>query len=159
MISRGIAIVIKDVRLKKLKAIPDERGRLAEILRSDDELFVKFGQLYFTTTYPGVVKGWHMHRVQVDNVACIKGMIKLVTYDQRADSPTKGEVNEFFIGEHNLMLVQIPNNVFHGWKCISESEAIIINCPTELYNYEKPDQVNVDPHNNDIPYDWARKDK
>jgi dTDP-4-dehydrorhamnose 3,5-epimerase len=159
VISRGIDIVIKDVILKKLKAIPDERGRLAEILRSDDELFMKFGQLYFTTTYPGVVKGWHMHRIQVDNVACIKGMIKLVMYDQRADSPTKGEVNEFFIGEHNLMLIQIPNNVFHGWKCISESEAIIINCPTELYNYEKPDQVNVDPHNSDIPYDWARKDK
>ena len=151
--------MIKDIHLKKLKAIPDERGRLAEILRSDDELFMKFGQLYFTTTNPGVVKGWHMHRIQVDNVACIKGMIKLVIYDQRADSPTKGEVNEFFIGDHNLMLVQIPNNVFHGWKCISESEAIIINCPTELYNYEKPDQVNVDPHNSDIPYDWARKDK
>jgi dTDP-4-dehydrorhamnose 3,5-epimerase len=151
--------MIKNIHLKKLKAIPDERGRLAEILRSDDELFMKFGQLYFTTTYPGVVKGWHMHRIQVDNVACIKGMIKLVIYDQRADSPTKGEVNEFFIGDHNLMLVQIPNNVFHGWKCISESEAIIINCPTELYNYEKPDQVNVDPHNSDIPYDWARKDK
>ncbi len=151
--------MIEDIHLKKLKAIPDERGRLAEILRSDDELFMKFGQLYFTTTYPGVVKGWHMHRIQVDNVACIKGMIKLVIYDQRADSPTKGEVNEFFIGDHNLMLVQIPNNVFHGWKCISESEAIIVNCPTELYNYEKPDQVNVDPHNSDIPYDWARKDK
>jgi len=106
-----------------------------------------------------VVKGWHLHRIQVDNVVCIKGMIKLVLYDQRPDSPTKGEVNEFFIGEHDLMRVQIPNNVLHGWKCISESEAIIINCPSELYNYEQPDQINIDPHNNDIPYDWARKDK
>ena len=151
--------MINGVQLKKLKVIPDERGRLAEILRKDDELFIEFGQIYFTTSYPGVVKGWHLHRVQVDNVACIKGMIKLVLYDQRPDSPTKGEINEFFIGDHNLALIQIPNNVYHGWKCISENEAIIINCPTELYNYQQPDQVNLDPYKNDIPYDWSRKDK
>jgi len=151
--------LIEGVKIKKLKVIPDERGRLAEILRSDDPEFIKFGQVYFTTTYPGVVKGWHMHRNQVDNVCCVKGMLKLVIYDPRGDSPTKGEINELFIGDYNPVLVQIPKGVFHGWKCISESEAIVINCPTEPYNHENPDQINIDPHSGEIPYDWARKDR
>jgi dTDP-4-dehydrorhamnose 3,5-epimerase len=150
--------MIDGVKQKRLRVIPDERGRLLEILRSDDELFSKFGQVYITTAYPGVVKGWHYHKRQIDNFAVVKGMIKLVLYDPREDSPTKGEINEFFLGEHNPMLIQIPNWVYHGFKCISEEEAICLNCPTELYNYENPDEHRVDPHEGGIPYQWERKD-
>lgn len=150
--------MIQGVTTKKLKVIPDERGRLMEILRADDELFTKFGQVYITTAYPSVVKGWHYHKKQTDYFAVLKGMIKLVLFDNRVDSPTKGEINEFFLGEHNPMLVKIPPLVLHGFKCISEQEAICINVPTELYNYNQPDEFRVDPHKNDIPYDWDRKD-
>jgi len=93
-----------------------------ECLRSDDELFLKFGQLYMTTTLPGVVKGWHLHHVQFDNIVCVKGMIKLVLYDGRADSPTKGRIDEFFMGDHNPLLVRVPPEVQHGWKCVSPDE-------------------------------------
>jgi dTDP-4-dehydrorhamnose 3,5-epimerase len=150
--------MIDGVQVKKLRVIPDERGRLMEILRNDDEIFQRFKQVYVTTTYPGVVKAWHYHKIQTDNVTVVKGMLKLVLYDQRAGSPTKGEVNEFFIGEHNPLLVQIPKEVYHGWMCISEQEAIAINCPTEVYNREEPDEYRVHPHENDIPYSWERKD-
>jgi dTDP-4-dehydrorhamnose 3,5-epimerase len=150
--------MIDKVRVKKLRVIPDERGRLMEILRSDDEIFQHFGQVYMTTTYPHVVKAWHFHKIQTDTVTVVKGMLKLVLYDPREGSPTKGEVNEFFIGEHNPLLVQIPPEVYHGWMCISEQEAIAINIPTEVYNREHPDEYRLHPHENDIPYEWARKD-
>lgn len=150
--------MIQGVVTKKLKVIPDERGRLMEILRSDDELFTKFGQVYMTTAYPGVVKGWHYHKKQTDNFSVVCGMIKLVLYDRREDSPTKGEVNEIILGEHNPLLVKIPPLVIHGFKCISPKEAICINVPTERYNYSQPDEFRVDPHQSDIPYDWGRKD-
>jgi dTDP-4-dehydrorhamnose 3,5-epimerase len=150
--------MIDGVATKALKAIPDERGRLMEILRSDDEVFEKFGQCYMTTAYPGVVKGWHYHRVQTDHFTCVKGMIKLVLYDGREDSPTHGEVNEFFMGDHNPILVRIPSYVFHGFKCISEEEAIVINVPSEPYNHEDPDEYRIPPHDAEVPYDWSRED-
>jgi len=150
--------MIKGVKVKKLKVMPDERGRLMEMLRADDEAFEKFGQVYMTTAYPGVVKAWHYHKNQADNMAVVKGMMKIVLYDDREDSPTKGEVNEFFVGEHNPILVTIPREVYHGFKCISDEEAIVINIPTNTYNYESPDEYRVDPHKNNIPYNWERKD-
>jgi dTDP-4-dehydrorhamnose 3,5-epimerase len=150
--------MIEGVRTKKLRVIPDERGRLMEILRNDDEIFSKFGQVYMTTTYPDIVKAWHYHKTQTDNVTVVSGMLKLVLFDPREGSRSKGEVNEFFIGEHNPLLVSIPNGIYHGWMCISESEAIVINVPTEVYHAEQPDEYRLDPHINDIPYDWARKD-
>jgi len=150
--------LINGVKIKKLRVIPDERGRLMEMLRCDDDLFIKFGQAYITTAYPGVVKGWHYHKKQTDNFAVVKGMMKVVLYDGREDSPTKGEVNEFFMGVHNPMLLQIPTYVYHGFKCISEEEAMVVNCPTEPYNYSEPDEFRVHPHENDIPYDWAGRD-
>lgn len=150
--------MIEGVMLKKLKVIPDERGRLMEILRADDEMFKAFGQVYMTTAYPGVVKGWHYHKKQSDNMAVVKGMMKIVLYDGREGSPTNGEVNVFFAGEHNPILIHIPPYVFHGFKCISSEEAIVVNAPTETYNYKDPDEFRVHPHDNNIPYDWNRKD-
>lgn len=151
--------MIHDVKIKQLRFIPDERGRLMEILRRDDPLFKKFGQVYMTTAYPSVIKGWHYHKKQIDNMAVIKGMMKLVLYDNRPKSPTYKELNEFFMGEYNPILVQIPNNIIHGFKCISKTEAIAINCPTESYNRKKPDEYRIDPHSDKIPYDWGRKDR
>ena len=150
--------MISGVKIKKLKVIPDERGRLMEILREDDELFSRFGQVYMTTAYPGVVKGWHYHKKQFDNMAVVKGMMKIVLYDGRKDSLTFGELNEFIAGEHNPILVHIPPLVYHGFKCISAEEAIVVNTPTEKYHYSEPDEFRVHPHNSDIPYDWERKD-
>jgi dTDP-4-dehydrorhamnose 3,5-epimerase len=151
--------MIEGVRTKPLKVVPDERGYLMEMLRSDESLFLKFGQIYASATYPGVVKGWHLHRRQVDNFVCVAGMVKLVIYDPRRDSPTFKEVNEFFIGSHNPLLVQVPAGTYHGWKCISRETAVVVNCPTELYDYQEPDEVRLDPHSGEIPYDWARKDR
>lgn len=151
--------MIDGVELKQLRVIPDERGRLQEILRNDDPMFAGFGQVYMTTTYPGVVKGWHSHKEQTDFVTCIKGMIKLALYDARDQSPTKGKVMEIHMGEFAAGLVSIPAGVLHGWKCISPDTAYIINIPDKPYCYENPDEQRTDPHNNDIPYDWALEEK
>ncbi|MFQ6038946.1 MAG: dTDP-4-dehydrorhamnose 3,5-epimerase family protein, partial [Candidatus Aminicenantales bacterium] len=124
----------------------------------DDTLFEQFGQVYVTTTLPGVVKSRHIHKKQTDNVACVHGMIKLAMYDPREGSESRGEVTELYLGVHNPLLVQIPRGVYHGWMCVSQEEAIIINIPTEVYDYENPDEHRLDPHENDIPYDWKRKD-
>lgn len=149
--------MIWGVAVKPLRVIPDERGRLMEILRVDDPIFEKFGQVYLTTTYPGIIKAWHYHMLQDDNITVVKGMLKLVLYDMREDSPTKGELNEFFLGEHNPILVHVPKGVHHGWKCISQEEALVINCVTEPYNYKQPDEYRL-PYNTDqIPYDWSVK--
>jgi len=150
--------LIDGVKIKRLKVIPDERGRLMEILRSDDDVFIKFGQVYITTAYSGVTKAWHYHKHQTDNFTVISGMAKLVLFDDRGNSPTKGKVNEFFVGEHNPILIRIPEMVYHGFKCISTKEPIMLNIPTRTYNYEEPDEYRVDPHNNDIPYNWERKE-
>ena len=150
--------LIKGVRVKSLQVIPDERGRLFEMLRRDEPLFLKFGQVYCTTVSPGVVKGWHYHKKQVDNFVCVSGMIKLVCYDSRPGSPTKGVVNEWCIGTHNPRLVQIPVGVYHGFKGISSEEALVINISTEPYYHGRPDEYRLDPHGTTIPYDWSRQD-
>jgi len=151
--------MIQGVVIKKLKVVPDERGRLMEILRNDEGFFSGFGQVYLTTAYPGVVKAWHAHRKQVDNLTIVKGMAKFVLYDGREGSPTRGEINEFYVGEHNPILISIPTGVFHGFKCISSSECLAINIPSEVYRADNPDEIRLDPYRSEIPYDWSRKDK
>ena len=152
--------MIQGVRVKPLRVIADDRGRLMEILRSDDDLFIRFGQLYVTTAYPGVVKeGWHYHKKQVDHFAVVQGMIKLVLMDHREDAISYNEVNEFFLGQYSPQLVQVPALVLHGFKCLGTEEAIVLNCPTELYDYNEPDEFRVHPFSGEVPYDWATKMK
>jgi dTDP-4-dehydrorhamnose 3,5-epimerase len=150
--------LIDGVHVKQLKVIADERGYLMEMMRSDDPFFQRFGQSYVSVAYPGVVKGWHYHKVQTDHFVIVKGMMKVVLYDSRDGSPTKGVLNEFFMGERNPILVTIPPGVVHGMKGIGTEPAMLVNVPTEMYRYDQPDEFRIDPHSKDIPYDWSRKD-
>ncbi len=150
--------MIEGVAIKHLRVIPDERGFLMEILRNDDEIFEAFGQVYMTTAYPGVVKGWHYHKQQTDHMTVLKGMAKIVLCDMRQDSPTHGEIMELFVGDKNPVLIKIPTGVAHGMKGIGTEVAYMLNVPTRAYDYDKPDEYRIPPDGGEIPYDWSRKD-
>lgn len=148
--------MINGVEVKKLKVNYDDRGHLMEILRADDKIFKKFGQVYITTALPGVVKAWHYHKLQDDYFCCVSGKMRLAMYDARKKSKTFGKVMEFELGLDNPKLVKIPRGIYHGFKCISTTEAIVVNAPTLPYNIKKPDEYRVDAFDNDIKYDWNK---
>ncbi|MFQ5871825.1 MAG: dTDP-4-dehydrorhamnose 3,5-epimerase family protein [Candidatus Geothermarchaeales archaeon] len=147
--------MIDGLMVKKLRQIHDERGYLMEMLRSDWPEFERFGQCYLTVAYPGVVKAWHYHKVQTDHFVVLKGTAKVVCYDNREGSKSKGEVNEFFPGEHNPMLIKIPPLVLHGFKSVGGEAAYLVNLPTELYHYDEPDEYRLPYDSPEVPYDWA----
>lgn len=139
-----------------LKQIQDERGKIMHMLRCDDPYFERFGEIYFSVVYPGIIKGWHYHKEMALNYAVVVGVIKLVVFDDRPESPTRGELNELFIGDGNYCLVRIPPRVWNGFKGVGISSAILANCATLPHD---PDEiVRMDPYHNDIPYDWSRRD-
>jgi len=149
--------LIAGVQIKPLKVIPDERGRLMEILRSDDPIFERFGQVYVTTAKPGVVKAWHYHKFQADHWVCLAGRALIGLYDRRTDSPTHGLVNEFRMTPTDPFLVKIPVGVYHGFKGVDPAqETMIMNVPTVPYNYQTPDEYRHDPLDPAIPFDWSR---
>ena len=150
--------MIDGVQVKDLKLIADERGFLMEILRRDDPLFKQFGQAYVTAAYPGVVKAWHYHTKQTDYFCVLTGMAKIVLYDARDGSPTQGQIAEIFMGEQTRKLLLIPPHVYHGFKNIGQELCLILNLPTELYDYTQPDEFRCPPHNGPVPYDWSRVD-
>lgn len=125
------------------------------MLRDYDEEFDKFGEIYFSTVYPGVIKGWHVHKEMTLNYAVVKGNIKLVLFDNRDDSPTKGEVQEIFIGDKNYCLVKIPPGIINGFKGIGTEEAIIANCAT--HSHTKEEIIRIDPFDKQVPYNWDIK--
>ncbi len=147
--------LIQDVQVKPLKPIPDERGKLMELLRSDEPIFEKFGQAYVTVCKPRVVKGWHYHKLQVDHFVCLQGKAKVVLYDARTNSKTYKLINEFIMGWDNPIMVKIPTFVYHGFTAIGKEEAMILNIPTEVYKYSDPDEFRANLFTDEIPYDWG----
>ena len=148
--------LIEGIELKQLRKNVDERGYLCEILRKDWGIFKEFAMAYFSITFPGVVRAWHRHpkTKQVDNMCILQGTGKIVVYDARDDSPTKGVINEFVIGEDNPTLIRIPGECWHGFKALGIRPALLLNIPTEMYDHEKPDEERLPPNTDRIPYDW-----
>jgi len=146
---------IHDVQITPLRRIPDERGAILHMLREDSPLFERFGEIYFSTVYPGVVKGWHIHKRMTLNYAVPVGMVKLVCHDDRPDSPTRGAIQEIHLGELNYALVTIPPLVWNGFKGEGDGTALVANCATTAHDPGEIDRV--DPFDNDIPYDWDLK--
>jgi len=144
--------VIEGVSVVPLRRIPDERGTIYHMLRSTDPHFIQFGEIYFSTMYKGVIKGWHKHREMTLNYACVFGRVKVVLYDDREKSPTQGALMEVFLGPDNYSLVIIPPEVWNGVKGMSEPFAIVANCCTHPHDPSR--STRLDPFNKDIPYDW-----
>ncbi len=149
---------IEGVNIVKLKKIPDERGTIYHMLRSSDPHFTKFGEIYFSKIYQGAIKGWHIHKRVSLNYCVVDGMIKLVLFDSRKDSPTYGNLMELFIGDDNYCLVQIPVGVANGHKGITQT-ALLANAPDIPHDKGgKDEMIKIDPYKNDIPYNWDRVD-
>jgi dTDP-4-dehydrorhamnose 3,5-epimerase len=143
---------IAGVAIVPLRRIPDERGTIYHMLRSTDPHFIGFGEIYFTTIYRGVIKGWHRHRDMTLNYACISGRIKLVLYDDRPGSSTNGALLEVFLGPDDYSLVSIPPGVWSGFKGMSD-EALVANCATHPHDPARTERM--DPFGDAIPYDWG----
>jgi dTDP-4-dehydrorhamnose 3,5-epimerase len=149
--------MITGVLVHPLRQIPDERGKIMHMLRCDDPHFEVFGEIYFSVVYPGVVKGWHLHKRMTLNYTCVTGAIKLVLYDDREHSKTKGEVQEFFLGESSYLLVRIPPGIWNGFKGVGTSPAVVANCAT--LPHDPQEIMRVDPFDNHIPYKWALRNE
>jgi dTDP-4-dehydrorhamnose 3,5-epimerase len=146
--------MLAGVEIKSLAVHPDERGYLMEILRDDEEFYAGFGQVYVTTCYPGIVKAWHAHTRQTDHICCLTGTMKLGLFDDREDSPTRGETMSLILGLVHPALVKVPPGVWHGFTAVGGEMAMILNVPTEHYDYEHPDELRRDPCDPDIPFEW-----
>ena len=147
---------IHGVVVRPLRRIPDERGTIMHGVRSDTMLS-PFGEVYFKKLYAGVINGWHVHDTLVLNYICLTGMIKLVLYDLRPDSPTLGMLQEVFYGDDNYCLVHVPPGIANGSKGMTAPYSLMCNVASEPHDpglkYRR-----IDPHSGEIPYDWARKD-
>lgn len=149
--------MIEGVKVIPLKRIPDERGTIYHMLKKTDPHFTAFGEIYFSTVYPGVVKGWHRHRNMTLHYACVHGRIKLVIYDERDGSRTHGHLMELFLGPDNYCLVVIPPGLWNGFKGMGEVPSIVadlIDIP-----HGDADSDRIDPHENHIPYKWSVKER
>lgn len=144
--------MIEGVLKVALTRIPDERGTVHHMLKRTDPHFAGFGEIYFTTIYRDVVKGWHRHREMTLSYAVPVGRIKLVLYDDRPGSTTRGTVEEHFLGPDDYSLVQIPPGVWNGFKGMAEL-ALVANCCTHPHDPSRSDRL--DPFDNDLPYDWS----
>jgi dTDP-4-dehydrorhamnose 3,5-epimerase len=147
--------MIDGVIVKELKRINDERGHLFEILRADWPEFAEIKQVYVTCCNPGYVKAWHYHKKQDDKFAVVNGKAKIVLYDAREESPTKGETSEFVVSEKEPKLIIIPRGVYHGFMALDGKPAYIVNSPNQVYNYKEPDEYRKPFDSEEIGYDWG----
>ncbi len=147
--------MIEGLQVIPLSRIPDERGTIYHMLKCTDPHFRQFGEIYFSSIYPGVIKGWHKHREMTLHYACIEGRIKLVLFDDRGGSSTRGELVELFLGPDNYSLVVIPPNLWNGFKGMSAPYAMMANCCTHPHDPSRSERM--DPFHNSIPYNWDVK--
>jgi dTDP-4-dehydrorhamnose 3,5-epimerase len=146
--------MIDGVIISPLKQILDERGKVMHMLRDDSQGFVGFGEIYFSLVYPGVIKGWHRHKTMTLNYAIPQGNVKVVLYDDREGSSTKGEVMEIFLGPDNYCRVTVPPMIWNGFKGVGDKTAIVANCASVAHN-DPNEQDRMDPFDPSIPYDWG----
>ncbi|MGH8715087.1 MAG: dTDP-4-dehydrorhamnose 3,5-epimerase family protein [Casimicrobiaceae bacterium] len=151
--------LVAGVAFRPTRPVPHEDGHVTEVARAGWDLLAgPLTQVHITTTFPGRIRAWGLHQHSADRLFVVSGLVKIVVFDGRRDSPTMGNVNEFVVSEKNPGLLIVPPNVYHGWKNIGTTEAIIINMPERLYKYEQPDALDLswdsEAARRIVPYTW-----
>ncbi len=149
--------MIEGIKTIPLKQIFDERGKVMHMMRNDSELFSQFGEIYFSVTYPGVVKAWHLHKEMTLNYAVVSGAIKFVFYDDRAKSKTKGQIQEIFVSPENYSLIHVPPGIWNGFKSVGKDSSILANCSS--IPHDQNEIIRKPFNDNEIPYTWDIKYK
>ena len=144
--------MIHDIKITPLKIISDDRGKVMHMLRKDSAIFDKFGEIYFSTIYYKSIKAWHLHKESALNYVCIKGKVKLVLFDDRKESSTKGVYQELILSPEDYFLVTIPPNIWNGFKGLDKNESIIANCLTLPHN--EKEMVRKDSLDKSFNYNW-----
>ena len=144
---------IEGVELRRPPTHADERGTITEVYDerwgfTDDPLVY----VYHVTILPGQLKGWVVHREQNDRLFAYGGILKIVLYDARTDSPTYGRVNVFHLGGHDRALLSIPAGVFHAVRNVGAGEGAFVNLPSKPYEHDDPDKYRLPLDNDVIPY-------
>ena len=147
--------MIEGVSISPLPQFFDERGKVMRMLREDDVNFERFGEIYFSCTYPDVVKAWHIHSEMQLNYACISGIVKVVLFDRREGSKTHGMFNEFILSPENYFLLTVPSKIWNGFKAIGTEMAIVANCATVAHRADEISRLPFDT--GEIDYNWNVK--
>lgn len=145
--------MIQDVIITPLKIISDHRGSVMHMMRKDSKVFKSFGEIYFSTINENSIKAWHLHKNSTLNYACVYGSVKLVLYDDREKSTTKGEFQEIMLSVKNYVLVTIPPNIWNGFKGLGQPSSIIANC-LDLPHHES-EMIRINHMDKKIDYEWG----
>lgn len=150
---------IEGVVFRPTRPVPHDDGHVTEVARASwDVLGRPVVQVHITTTLPGRVRAWGLHQLGTDRLFVVSGLIRIVVFDGRNSSATRGRLNVFTISEKNPGLLIVPSNLYHGWKNIGATEAAIINMPDRMYDYAAPDALDL-PWDSEaarriVPYQW-----
>jgi len=143
---------IEGIKITPLKIISDNRGSVMHMLRSDSDVFQKFGEIYFSTIFKDSIKAWHLHKEATLNYACIFGKVKLVLFDDRTESTTNGLCQELYLSLDSYSLITIPPNIWNGFKGLNDIHSIIANCLTLPHN--EKEMVRLDLNDPKFKYNW-----
>jgi dTDP-4-dehydrorhamnose 3,5-epimerase len=144
--------IISGVTISDLRIIPDKRGAVMHMMRNDSPVYDNFGEIYFSKVHFGFIKAWKQHKEMTLNLAVPVGKIKLVLFDNRLLSPTKGFINELYLSEENYQLISIPPMIWTGFVGLSTETALIANLASIPH---QPEEVNkLELSNTIIPYTW-----
>ena len=146
--------LIEGVRIIKKKVITDDRGKILHMLKNTDDGFNKFGEIYFSYVYPKKIKAWHIHKKMTLNYIAAYGKIKLVLYDDRDNSKSKGALQELTLSSDNHLLVSIPPMIWNGFTSADDNLAVLANCSD--IPHDKNEILRVDFDNPKIPYKWFK---
>lgn len=146
---------LQGVVITPKRKIFDDRGGVFHMLRSDEPVFERFGEIYFSQVHAGVVKAWHHHQLMTLNYFLVSGAARFAMFDDRAGSATRGKYQEIYLHPEDPKLVTVPPEIWNGFKGLGVTPSLIANCATLPHS---PTEITYRPYDDPyFGYDWGQR--
>ena len=150
---------IEGVCVREVRHVPRDHGVITEIFRPEwDPTRLPVVHIYQSRLFPGALGAWSCHARTTDRLFVCQGHLKIVLYDARDGSSTKGSFMELHGGDARPCLIVVPPGIWHGLQNLGQVDALVLNCPSEAYDYKDPDHYRLPYDSSEIPYRWNVRD-
>jgi len=146
---------IEGIHIHEVLHVPRDHGVITEMYRPEwDPTGLPIVHVYQSRLFPGAIGAWSCHMRQTDRLFVNQGHLKIVFYDAREDSPSYGRIVEHHAGDARPSFMVLPPGIWHGVQNLGSTDALLMNFPTEAYDYADPDHWRLPMDTPEIPYRW-----
>jgi len=135
------------ISIYNLAQIPTDSGDVMHGLKSTDNNYKGFGEIYFSWIFKNSIKGWKRHKKMTMNLIVPHGKVRFVFFNTKKDT-----YHQEIVGESNYSRITVPPGIWFGFQGLASTKSLVVNIADIIHDQKEVEKKSLDYFN----FNWSK---